>query len=218
MTQLVRCSTIRNGPEVVSNMKIPLFIPLARERAESFRKGIELFLERHGYDILDRGWHDFWMVLRPFNRDPLYFVELSQSDIPLVVENALIWANTPPAPVELLPEARLLLDSALADWHIAWAALAKILNANSSRLSNDHWLRDVIPLAFVREHQAKRSLAESWPVPGREEEKNLLAEMEAGAFIELDDTFARISGISKDEWIQRINQRKGNLAAEDKRE
>jgi len=49
-------------------------------------------------------------------------------------------------------------------------------------------------------------LAEGWPASKRDDEKRLLTEMKHGRFLELDDAFASIAGVSADEWRNRARR------------
>ena len=188
-------------------MNIPLFIPLAKERAATFRRAVDLFISHYKDRASDGMWRDLFTIVGPFARDGTRLTEPSQIDLSLVVDTALIWATTRPWPSDSdLREALSLIEETLAEWAAAWMALTNVLNTSGASLGCGHWFREVVPLAMVKHRQATRSLSESWPLASEEVETKALAEMKAGNAVGLEEAFARIAGTTKTEWTDRVEQ------------
>lgn len=180
---------------------VPVFIPIARERAASFRRAAELFCS---IDYRSE-WGDVGMIVRGWVRDSMYLVDPSEIDVSLVLQHALIWARQNTAvPGDSLHHARELLEAMLEDWHEGWKTLAKHLKESGNALHDNHWFREVATVALGRERQLEKSLAEEWPVSSRQDENKRREEIKEGNFLELDEAFAEIAGSSKEEWLAKV--------------
>jgi hypothetical protein len=188
---------------------VPPLILLTKERAGSFRRCLEI-LHAAGcetpscYDLKDTLVFLDELVLNRSGRVTL--------DTPLItLEWALAWANrNPPPPVHVLREARAVLQQAAEDW-----ARSFLLVQEMSKRPVEHypqrwpeWLAEITRGVAAEKRRIDLILEESWPVSEEETEQQALAELKSGQGLELDDAFAQIAGVSKDEWERRVAEHK----------
>jgi len=186
-------------------MAVPLFIPLARERAAAFRRAIDVCVSHYKNGSEKDNYGDLWTVLRSHAEHDTLFSDPLRGDVPLVVENALLWAAVRPLPPEEdLRTALALLKEGLADWSAAWMQVREIFKSSGRYVGPTNWVRDAMAIAMLRYRQAMRSLSEGWPLTSEDDERKALAEMRSGNAIELEEGFARITGTTKEAWLERV--------------
>ena len=61
---------------------------------------------------------------------------------------------------------------------------------------------------LAEKEQVDFLLQRSWPVEGKAEERKALKEVENGQGVEIDDAFANIAGMSKEEWLKKVEAHK----------
>jgi hypothetical protein len=183
-------------------MAIPLYIPLARDRAAAFRAAVVRLKERHGPTVFEGNWDDFLTTIRSYA--PNYPLEM---EVPAAVEMALKWSALENPSILELREAGALIELALADYFEAWNFIAMALKRRSGFLSDRHWIRESCTLSIIRHDQAARLFKESWPTINEQIEWNRNLEVKSGTFLEIDDAFARISGMTREQWAGKIDGR-----------
>jgi hypothetical protein len=95
------------------------------------------------------------------------------------------------------------------DGHPLMSALDRaLLWAHGSPTPPADWISECLTLAAAEKRRVETSLAEGWPVGTAEEEQKALREMKAGASVGLEETFARIAGVSEEEWLRRVKEHK----------
>lgn len=186
-------------------MAIPIFILLARDRAAIFRAAIPQILARYGPAISDADLDEFRSTILWYVPDGTL-----QSDVPDAVEEAIRWAAIENPTVGELRHAGELLESALADDFEAWQTIAKSLKASPGQLSVGHRIREITARSIAHHRRAVRSFADSWPSIPEETEKLRLLDMRSGSFVDLDDAFSRISGMTREQWSGHLD---GTIAA-----
>jgi hypothetical protein len=185
---------------------IPLVIRVAREQAASFRRCVEMVIEARESSPLGASEYEASEILE----DMWFRDRRSGDEFPkLAVERALQWAcREAPPPPAVLREARAMLEGVVNDWTEA----ILMLDQHFRRLSAEyHWPRGFHRLktaALAEQRRVMMLLRESWPVGSEEEEQRALADLKEGKGVELDDAFAEIAGVSKEEWLRRVAEHK----------
>jgi hypothetical protein len=182
-------------------MAIPLSIIVSKDRAAAFRSAVSLYLERYGTHVDDASWGDFREILQAYAGE-----HPAESDVPITVEKALVWAATEDHGIGELKEVRRHLDDALSDYGWAWHSLNKAMQSNPHFSGPRHGWMELPALALLRHRQASRALAEGWPTSSETEEAAALADMASGNFVDLDDAFARLAGTTTDQWRLRAGK------------
>ena len=203
------------GREMTMPATIPAVLLLARERADSFRRCVEIL-------------HDAWKEGSCLGRNQAGFLLAdtirnqwdARTTSPLVtLEWALEWANSsPPPPAAALREARAALEATASSWAESSALLSEMQKQNARHLPDrpglllwPEWIQHIADLGRVVASEKRRidlTLRECWPVGSEAEERAALAEMRQGAGVELEDAFAEIANVSKEEWLRRVEQHK----------
>ena len=76
------------------------------------------------------------------------------------------------------------------------------------RLYRSVKILDIVTLAQAERTRVDATLEDCWPVVNEKEEQKILAEMKGGAFVELDEAFARVAGVTKEAWQARTEEHK----------
>jgi hypothetical protein len=188
-------------------MKIPFSIHRAKERAESFRRCVELFRAEFSGEPSEEACEELWRLVQeaaPTARPPRW--RFDRIDPPLAVEQVLLWANTiQPPPADALTEARAAIEATISTWAEAWAHLCQTVDRWTDKCRAPD-LRELVTLAMAEKRRLLMLLAESWPVADAEAERRALADIKAGSFLGLDDAFAQIAGVSAEEWQRRVSE------------
>jgi hypothetical protein len=126
-----------------------------------------------------------------------------------VIEHALEWAcQESPPPTAVLRETREVLKGLLTDWSEAILIVDELFRGEGHPHHWPHWFYRLKTTAAAEDRRARMILDESWPVSDEKEEAQALADVKGGKGLELEDAFADIAGVPKDEWMRRVAEHK----------
>ena len=170
--------------------RVALFRSLYRESSPEAGEQLRRFLEEFGCNT-STGWQRGWHPLTT------------------VVDLSLRWAitSTPPR-IDALRDARSILGAASAEWASAWTSLAWLVKDWGLERTLSDAINDSATMAEAERLRVDATLAERWPVVSEEEEQESLAAMKNGAFVELDEAFAGLAGVTKEVWDARVEEHK----------
>jgi hypothetical protein len=196
---------LREGTAMPSG--IPVVILLARERAKSFFRCVEILHDAVTGEPPPEVFYEGLRVVKHFAWHELVRVDIN---MPLTsIDNLLRWAYSAPRPsVTALREARTALEETAENWE---NAVLKIDEMEHS-LGDHHfryreWAHEMKNLITSESFRIRQALRDSWPVDSEKEEQKALAEVRGGG-MGLDEAFAKITGVSEDEWRRRVEEHK----------
>ena len=184
---------------------IPTTILLERERANGFRRHMEILHER----CMDTPhFSDLRMSQLMLDELAWYKGGRVQYDTPLItVEWAIGWATSiPTPPIAFLRAAREMLQAAADDWAISFQ-LAHQIRAKAIVLHEQRcpdWFTEVMRVASSEQRRVEIVLSENWPGGTQADEERALAQMRCGTALGLEQAFTQIAGVSREEWEQRV--------------
>ena len=89
-------------------MKTPFVIVMAKERAESFCRSVEMFHSHFGDQPPDEAWEELWHILDGYAAPQATTWGSAPAPFQQVFDRALLWANTyPPPPPDPFHRAHL---------------------------------------------------------------------------------------------------------------
>ena len=183
---------------------IPTTILLERERANGFRRHMEILHE----SCTDTPHFDDLRMSQLLDELAWYKGSRVQYDTPLItVEWAVGWANSVPAPpIGVLRAAREMLQAAADDWaasfQFAHQIRSKAIVLHEQRWPD--WFVEVIRVAASEQRRIEIILRENWPGGTQQDEETALAQMRSGTYVGLDEAFTQIACVTSEEWEQRV--------------
>lgn len=189
-------------------MNIPYAIPKAKEQAANFGRRVELFRSLYREPSPEAG-EELHRVLEEFGCSNTAGWQQGWHSLTTVVDLALRWAITlAPPPIDALREARTSLEAASAEWANAWGTLAWFVKDWRLEPSLSGPTNDSATMAQAEWVRVAATLEERWPVVNEKEEREIVAKRKDGAFVELDDAFAHLAGVTKEAWQTRVEEHK----------
>lgn len=189
-------------------MQIPFAILKAKERAANFGRRVDLFRSLYRESSQEAG-EELHRVLEEFGCSNTGGWQQGWHSLMTVVDLALQWAITlVPPPIDALREARRVIESASAEWANAWTSLAYFVKDWRLEPSFSEQINDSVTMAQAEWTRVAVTLEERWPVVNEKEEQKIVAGRKGGAFVELDDAFAHLAGVTKEAWQTRVEEHK----------
>ena len=187
-------------------MQIPYAILKAKERAAVFDRRVEQF--RSAYPEPSReASEELHRVLEEFGFSHAVGWQRGWQALTTVVDLALQWAvKSVPPPIDALREARACLEAASAGWANSWGEYAWFVKGWRLEVSLSGPINDSATMAQAEWTRVSATLEERWAVDSREQEAS--EAMNGAAFVELDDAFARLAGVTKEAWQARVEEHK----------
>jgi hypothetical protein len=187
-------------------MQIPYAILKAKEQATDFGRRVDHFRSLYREPSPEAG-EELYRLLEEFGCSNTTGWQRGWHSLTTVVDLALQWAvKSVPPPIDALREARACLEAASAGWANSWGELAWFVKGWRLESSPSGPINDSATMAQAEWTRVAATLEERWPVVSREQEAS--EAMNGAAFVELDDAFARLAGVTKEAWQARVEEHK----------